>query len=62
MMKPMATRLAGIIINSKNNPERVMLHAEVLSFLHPSSGKEITFKAHLPDDMSNLIEELKSGE
>ena len=39
-----------------------MLHAEVLSFLHPSSGKEITFKAHLPDDMSNLIEELKSGE
>ena len=46
----------------KNNPERVMLHAEALSFLHPSSGKEITFKAHLPDDMGNLIEELKSGE
>ena len=33
VMKPMATRLAGIRINSKNNPERVMLHAEVLSFL-----------------------------
>ena len=46
----------------KNNPERVMLHAEVLSFRHPSSGKELTFKTPPPDDMSHLIEELKSAE
>lgn len=33
-----------------------MLHAEVLEFNHPVTGKKMHFKAHLPDDMLELKE------
>ena len=31
-----------------------MLHAEVLEFAHPTTGAQMKFKAHLPDDMQEL--------
>ena len=31
-----------------------MLHAEVLEFLHPITHEKMRFKAHLPDDMTEL--------
>ncbi len=34
---------------------RQMLHARKLDFRHPFSGKKITFKASVPDDMKHLL-------
>jgi 23S rRNA pseudouridine1911/1915/1917 synthase len=31
-----------------------MLHAEVLEFAHPVTGKKMKFKAKMPDDMMEL--------
>lgn len=50
-------------LGSVKNPELLeflkthngqMLHAEVLEFAHPTTGAPMRFKAHLPDDMSEL--------
>ncbi len=32
-----------------------MLHASVLEFTHPTTGKQMKFKAPLPDDMEELL-------
>lgn len=37
-----------------------MLHAEVLEFKHPVTGKELCFKSHIPDDMESLRSILNS--
>ncbi|MBE9912738.1 RluA family pseudouridine synthase [Paenibacillus donghaensis] len=36
------------------------LHAKVLGFVHPSSGEYMEFAAPLPEDMENLLENLRS--
>ena len=36
--------------------KRQMLHAKVLGFIHPSTGKELRFEAPLPDDFKELLE------
>ena len=41
-------------------PERQMLHAAKLSFDHPETGKRLSFEAPLFDDMSQLLECLRS--
>lgn len=38
---------------------RQMLHAKVLGFTHPVTGKEMRFTSPLPDDMQSAIKELK---
>ena len=38
-----------------------MLHASYLSFKHPITGKNVTFKAPLPDDMCELREILENA-
>lgn len=38
---------------------RQMLHAYRLGFAHPVNGRELTFKAPLPDDMSAMLEQLQ---
>jgi len=38
---------------------RQMLHAELLSFLHPGQHKRVEFRAPLPEDMKRLLDELK---
>ncbi len=40
-------------------PGRQMLHAARLSFIHPATGKPLSFEAPLPDDMRALIEALR---
>ena len=40
--------------------ERQMLHAETLGFVHPESGEYREFKAPLPEDMTRMMEILKS--
>jgi len=41
-----------------NNFNRQALHAKSLSFIHPVTKKEISFKAKRPDDFDNLIKSL----
>ena len=38
---------------------RQALHAQLLSFVHPTSGNTVKFKSKLADDMAELIEELR---
>lgn len=38
-----------------------MLHAEVLGFVHPSSGEYMEFTAPLPQEFLNLLERLRNG-
>lgn len=38
-----------------------MLHAEVLGFIHPSSGEYMEFTAPLPQEFLNLLERLRNG-
>ena len=35
---------------------RQALHAKTLGFVHPLTGKEITFDTQLPDDMQSVLE------
>jgi len=39
---------------------RQMLHAEILGFVHPSTGEYMEFRSPPPDDMSDKIQELQS--
>jgi 23S rRNA pseudouridine1911/1915/1917 synthase len=45
-----------------SRPTRQMLHAEKLDFIHPTSGKRLSFAAPLFDDMRFLLEELRNGQ
>jgi len=38
---------------------RQMLHAELLGFIHPVTGKYLEFSASVPEDMSEKIKELR---
>ncbi|MFQ5949487.1 MAG: RluA family pseudouridine synthase [Nitrospiria bacterium] len=40
-------------------PERQMLHAEQLGFVHPISQEPVTFSAPLPSDMQSVLETLR---
>jgi 23S rRNA pseudouridine1911/1915/1917 synthase len=42
------------------NFDRQALHAAVLGFVHPITGKKLRFRAPLPDDMAALIEALRA--
>jgi len=39
--------------------KRQALHAQALELVHPSSGKLISFKAEIPEDMETLINQIK---
>jgi len=39
-------------------PPRVMLHARELSFVHPRTGKEMSFEAPLPEDFRQALKSL----
>ena len=40
--------------------QRQMLHAELLGFAHPETGKYIEFKSPLPADMQQVLEKLEA--
>ena len=44
------------------NFRRQALHAELLGFIHPSSGEWLEFKAQFPDDFQNLLIEMQRAE
>ena len=39
---------------------RQALHARAIRFIHPVSGEELSFEAPLPEDMQNLLKNLKN--
>ena len=39
-----------------------MLHAEVLGFIHPTTGKYVEFSSPLPYEFNNLLEKLNKKE
>ena len=55
-----SSKLASVknldLLNFLKSHSGQMLHAEVLDFVHPVSGKKMHFKSHMPDDMSELKE------
>jgi 23S rRNA pseudouridine1911/1915/1917 synthase len=40
---------------------RQALHAKVLGFIHPITGKPLRFESDLPEDMKELIENLSDS-
>lgn len=46
--------------NAKYGVNRQMLHAKILQFDHPISGKPMKFEAPIPEDMSELVKKLSS--
>lgn len=40
---------------------RPALHAATLGFIHPESGEFLKFSAPLPTDMTDALEQLRSG-
>ena len=44
------------------NFRRQALHAELLGFIHPSSGEWLEFKAQFPGDFQNLLIEMQRAE
>jgi 23S rRNA pseudouridine1911/1915/1917 synthase len=63
-MKYIGHPLAGdpVYGRSKGRTMRVpgqALHAAVLGFTHPRTGERLTFEAPIPDEMKELIEELR---
>lgn len=50
---------AGRPLNDAPHFRRLALHAHVLSFCHPSSGRRLVFRSPIPRDMLGLIDSLR---
>ena len=57
-ISPLHRNAARTVLNVAN---RQMLHAGVLGFIHPVSGKALEFHSALPEDMRRVDELLSSG-
>jgi 23S rRNA pseudouridine1911/1915/1917 synthase len=53
--------LHGRPVPDNSGARRIMLHAAVLGFQHPVTGKRMRWKAELPQDMAALLRRLKSA-
>jgi len=51
----------GITARGKISFPRQMLHAELLGFIHPATGRYLEFTSPLPEDMTRKIKELEQG-
>jgi 23S rRNA pseudouridine1911/1915/1917 synthase len=58
--KTKANRLDERAREALNTLGRQALHAAVLGFEHPTSGKAMRFESKLPDDMAGLVESLRT--
>ena len=54
-LKNIDPNLENLIINL----ERQFLHAKILGFFHPISGKEVNFSSFLPQELENILKRLK---
>lgn len=51
-----------LVVGTDNYLDRYALHAESLTFSHPTSRESITVRAPLAEDMSKIVEMLDAGE
>jgi 23S rRNA pseudouridine1911/1915/1917 synthase len=58
--KTKANRLPEPLRSEVQSFRRQALHAGILAFEHPQSGKDMHFKAELPDDMERLVAGLRT--
>ncbi len=42
------------------NLDRQFLHAKVLGFVHPKSGKRLEFSSNLPANLDNILKKLRN--
>ena len=42
--------------------DRQFLHAKVIGFIHPKSGKKLRFGSVLPNDLMNIVKTLRNIE
>ena len=42
------------------NLDRQFLHAKVIGFIHPKSGKKLRFSSILPNDLMNIVKTLRN--
>ena len=42
------------------NLDRQFLHAKVIGFIHPKSGKKLRFTSILPNDLKNILKTLRN--
>ena len=54
-LKNIDPNLENLIINL----ERQFLHAKILGFFHPTSGKEVNFSSFLPQELENILKTLR---
>ena len=54
-LKNIDPNLENLIINL----ERQFLHAKILGFFHPISGKEVNFSSFLPQELENILKTLR---
>ncbi|HTR84222.1 MAG TPA: RluA family pseudouridine synthase [Reyranella sp.] len=50
----------GAVLEALKSFERQALHAAILEFRHPRTGREMRFATDLPQDMATLVSELNS--
>jgi len=55
MIKSFHTKYTSLLKRTFKVVKRQMLHASVISFTHPFSGKKVQFSVDIPSDMKNLI-------
>ena len=41
--------------------DRQALHAKTLGFIHPITNEKIVFNSELPEDMQNLLREIRTN-
>ena len=52
---------AAPMINDRSRAPRLALHAAELGFQHPLTGEEARFRMPLPDDLTEFLDRLRSG-
>ena len=45
---------------SINSLDRQFLHAKILGFIHPSTGKKLEFTSKLPNDLNLILKKLRN--
>ena len=55
-------KIKNIDLNLENmilNLDRQFLHAKILGFIHPKSGKELEFTSILPQELEKILKTLR---
>jgi 23S rRNA pseudouridine1911/1915/1917 synthase len=54
-------KIKARVNNLLNIINRQALHAKTLGFIHPITNEKLSFNSELPEDMQNLLNEIRSG-